>query len=451
MNPYKLFKDVIVIEHETSDQCKELTNDPKDEIKEALIVNKPFAIVGSQCGAALLRGANVFAPGVLGYPYGVTPGATKLNIYVDTRNKTLQGTVTGTINNSSYVTNFDKDSFPSHFTLLGQGICMMTRKELFQPQAQESHQLPNHENDKDMNGMKRDRRLKTKVNGVAVKMIDCIFECPSINDDHLNSLCMLQNLPSIVTGHALMSGNATCSEYETILDMCAAPGGKTTHIASILSRRGKGKVIAIDKSQNKIDSINRNTKRFGLEDYVNAIIRDSTKLLTDRTTNDEQLFSENMFDRILLDAPCSALGQRPQFNISMKAKELQSFPKIQKKLFSVAYDLLKPGGVLVYSTCTFTIEENEKTVKWAIDKYSDDLIVENLFSEDSPYWDSPTQNCTLEELSKLGNPGVIPEGCEKYKDMLLKSRRFGLPISKKLNAENDTIGFYIAKFRKPKK
>ena len=112
---------------------------------------------------------------------------------------------------------------------------------------------------------------------------------------------------------------------------------------------------------------------------VEAHVRDSTTLLLEDNTNmsdgsKSPVFNERMFDRILLDAPCSAVGQRPQFNISMKPKELASFPKLQKKLFDVAYKLLKPGGVLMYSTCTFTIEENEGLVQWAMDKYFHDLI-----------------------------------------------------------------------------
>ena len=85
----------------------------------------------------------------------------------------------------------------------------------------------------------------------------------------------------------------------------------------------------------------------------------------------EPPFPPCSFDRILLDAPCSALGQRPQFYNKMRMKELRSFPKIQRKLFKSAVQLLKPGGVLVYSTCTNNIEENEKIVEWAIENHED--------------------------------------------------------------------------------
>ena len=447
---HKLFEDVIVIQHHDSDnnlQLKEKNRLSQDH----LLMRKPFAVVGSQCGAAILRGANIFAPGILGYPYGVVPDETTLDIYVDVKNKTLQGTVTGTINNSKFDSNFDSSTFPPHFIFLGEGVSMMTRRELFRPPNKDTFdQINNEFNEIKIEG-KNDLMSKKVVNGVAVKMIDCIFDCPSINEDHLNSLCMLQNLPSIVAGHALMYGNATGCESEMILDMCAAPGGKTTHIASLLSKRGQGKVVALDKSQNKIDTINKNLKRFDLHNFASALVRDSTKLLlkdTIKSSKDDLVFNECMFDRILLDAPCSALGQRPQFNVTMKPKELRSFPKIQRKLFAVAYQLLKPGGVLVYSTCTFTLEENEEMVKWAIDSYSENLIVEDLFSESFSQTLNSKANCDREELWKLGNPGAIPNGLEKYKNELMKTRRFGLPFANEKNEDNDTIGFFIAKFRK---
>ena len=81
---------------------------------------------------------------------------------------------------------------------------------------------------------------------------------------------------------------------------------------------------------------------------VECLVADSTKLPEDRPDLVES------FDKVLLDGPCSALGQRPQLSNTMKMKELLSFPKIQKKLFHAAVRLLKSGGSLVYSTCTIT-------------------------------------------------------------------------------------------------
>ena len=103
---------------------------------------------------------------------------------------------------------------------------------------------------------------------------------------------------------------------------------------------------------------------------VKAFVMDGTKSVREVEDDIVELkisppFPEEYFDRILLDAPCSGLGQRPQFFNKIKMKELRSFPKIQRKLFCSAVRLLKPGGVLVYSTCTNNSEENENIVSWA--------------------------------------------------------------------------------------
>ena len=401
---------------------------------------------------------------MLGVPHGIDRGKTKVNIYVDIMDKTLQGTVTGTVHDRISKTNytpkctssFDQKNLPPHYVFVGKGICLMDRSDLFQTKACEhnsSEEKPNlQETTKNKNAT---IHYKTVVNGVAVKMVNCIFDCPSFNEDYLQPLYMLQNLPSLIAGHALMSGvQNSPKQSELILDMCAAPGGKTTHIASILSRRGNGKIIALDKSQKKVDNIVKNCRLFGVEHLVQAYVRDSTRLLSANTSvtensQENEIFKENLFDRILLDAPCSALGQRPQFRVSMKPKELASFPKIQRKLFAVAYKLLKPGGVLVYSTCTFTIEENEGMIQWAMNTFSEDLIVDGLFSNDTSM-DSETHS-KIEHLSNLGMPGIDVNKSEPQQKYLNLSRRFGIPfdnIYERNDANSDTIAFFVVKFKK---
>jgi len=178
--------------------------------------------------------------------------------------------------------------------------------------------------------------------GVAVEMTKALFQCPSLNALESEGVLMLQNLPSIAAGHAL-----NVQPGDTVLDMCAAPGGKTTLLASCL--QGRGKVVAVDRSQRKIDNIRNNSQLMSIEsNLVECLVADSTKLPEDRPDLVES------FDKVLLDGPCSALGQRPQLSNTMKMKELLSFPKIQKKLFHAAVRLLKSGGTLVYSTCTIT-------------------------------------------------------------------------------------------------
>lgn len=150
---------------------------------------------------------------------------------------------------------------------------------------------------------------------------------------------------------------------------------------------------------------------------MEAFAQDGTKIIF------EEKFSENSFDKILLDAPCSALGQRPQYYQPMKLKELRSFAKLQKKLFATAVQLLKNnGGVLVYSTCTFTIEENEGLVVWALQRFPQLKLVE--------------------AVPIVGQPGVLIPGLGLDQAKLVQ--RFAQPKAKE--PFSDTIGFFIAKF-----
>ncbi|KAK4322389.1 hypothetical protein Pmani_006848 [Petrolisthes manimaculis] len=149
-------------------------------------------------------------------------------------------------------------------------------------------------------------------------------------------------------------------------------------------------------------------------------------------------YPRSSFKWILLDAPCSALGQRPQLHTKMSIKELQSFPVIQRRLLQNAVTLLQPGGRLVYSTCTITSEENEKMVKWVLDNFSDMELVEIDM--------------------ELGRPG-LPH-CGLNEEQCRKVRRFGptfiqdssspktLTDSNLASEDNDTIGFFIAMFGK---
>merc|ERR1719186_511816 len=202
------------------------------------------------------------------------------------------------------------------------------------------------------------------ISGVAVKMVDRVFDCPSLDERMFGGEVILQNLPSVVAVRELDPRPG-----EKVLDMCAAPGGKTMHIATRMG--DKGDVVAFDKSKNKVRQIEENCERQGLS-IVRAFVQDGTKSVDESGVDgksDCPPFKPEYFDRILLDAPCSALGQRPQFRNKMKPKELTSFPKIQKRLFRSSVSLLRKGGVLVYSTCTTSKAENEEVVTWALDTF----------------------------------------------------------------------------------
>lgn len=196
---------------------------------------------------------------------------------------------------------------------------------------------------------------------------------PSIGDAYLPAgSAMLQNLPSIVCAHVLNPIRG-----ERVLDMCAAPGNKTTHLAELM--KDDGLIIAIDKTPNKLRILEEKIRNYQLNS-VKCFAYDSTKLfsrISDANADTIDVnqvmppFPEQFFDKILLDVPCSALGNRPLLRNNISPKILASYPVVQKKLFKAAFELLKSKGVLVYSTCTVTSAENEEIVAWALKKFDD--------------------------------------------------------------------------------
>lgn len=175
---------------------------------------------------------------------------------------------------------------------------------------------------------------------------------------------MLQNLPSVICAHVLnpLPG-------EIVLDMCSAPGNKTSHCAELM--KDDGLIIAIDKTPNKLKVLEEKIKTYKFNS-VKCFAYDSTKLLSNDSCGEDTMeppFPSHFFDKILLDAPCSALGNRPVLRNDISVKMLKSYPVIQKKLFKAAFELLKKNGVLVYSTCTVTSGENEEIVQWALNKF----------------------------------------------------------------------------------
>ena len=138
---------------------------------------------------------------------------------------------------------------------------------------------------------------------------------------------------------------------EDILDMAAAPGGKTTQIASITA--GKAHITACERHPIRADKLKYNLEKQGVKN-VNVIVKDSRQL--------EDWFS---FDKILLDAPCSGSGTLDLTNPNNKFSEelINKSQKTQQALLNKAAKLLKKGGILVYSTCSLLKRENESAIK----------------------------------------------------------------------------------------
>lgn len=148
---------------------------------------------------------------------------------------------------------------------------------------------------------------------------------------------------------------------ERILDMCAAPGGKSSHIAAITSN--KAELWVNDNSRTRLNRMLTNFGRLGVKPQNTTLYSiDSLK---------RQLPNE-YFDKVLLDAPCSGEGMididDPKALDHWSVAHIKRLQRIQKKAITTAWDLLKPGGTLVYSTCTIAPEENEAVVDYLLRK-----------------------------------------------------------------------------------
>lgn len=158
-------------------------------------------------------------------------------------------------------------------------------------------------------------------------------------------------------------------EGDIVIDMCAAPGGKTTHMAEIM--RDKGKIYAFDVYEHKIELIRKNAERLGI-----SIIETR---LSDSSIFDEQY--RETADKILCDVPCSGLGiLRRKREIKWNRDENTNFPEIQCKILDNAAKYLKSGGEMVYSTCTIEKEENSAvTGAFAADNSEFKIMYEKTF------------------------------------------------------------------------
>lgn len=133
---------------------------------------------------------------------------------------------------------------------------------------------------------------------------------------------------------------------ESVLDLCAAPGGKTTYIAQKM--RNTGRIVATDSSQSRLKQVVENCRRLGV-----SIVATGTS-------------AGGLFDRVLVDAPCSNTGvmrRRVDLRWRIRQEEIERLAALQDRLLAQAGKLTKPGGVLVYSTCSLEPEENERVVE----------------------------------------------------------------------------------------
>ena len=176
-------------------------------------------------------------------------------------------------------------------------------------------------------------------------------------------LYQVQDLSSMQV--ALWSG---VKEGDQVLDVCAAPGGKSIHIAELLN--GTGHVEARDLTEYKVDLLRDNIERSGLTN-IEAVCQDATVYDPDK---------KKSADIVIADLPCSGLGvlgKKPDLRYKMNEKTEADLVELQRKILSVVKDYVKPDGKLLYSTCTIHREENEGNVEWFLKEYPEFELVKD--------------------------------------------------------------------------
>ncbi|AUM96279.1 TPA: 16S rRNA (cytosine(967)-C(5))-methyltransferase RsmB [Clostridium botulinum] len=170
----------------------------------------------------------------------------------------------------------------------------------------------------------------------------------------------------------LVAPSMELTEKSIVLDLCSAPGGKTTHISEIINN--KSKVYAYDVHQNKLSLIEENAKRLGIKNIETDVC-------------DAAVFNKELKEiahRVLMDVPCSGLGiirKKPEIKWTKNEKEIKNIIDIQRKIMNNGASYLKKGGILLYSTCTLNKEENEENINWFLKKHKN-FKIEHLYYGD---------------------------------------------------------------------
>ncbi|MBR4304939.1 MAG: 16S rRNA (cytosine(967)-C(5))-methyltransferase RsmB, partial [Clostridia bacterium] len=199
------------------------------------------------------------------------------------------------------------------------------------------------------------------VDGVPDALL-CVCERPlHLTDGFKNGLFYIQDLASQLAITLLDP-----KPEHKLIDMCSAPGGKSIAAAQLM--QNKGLICAFDVHEHKINIIRQNAEKYGIN-IINAQVGDSTVPIP---------MLEQSADRIICDVPCSGLGIiRKKPDIRFKAEDsISSLPDIQYEILKNAASYVKPGGRLLYSTCTVIREENQDIISRFLDSHTDFKLAE---------------------------------------------------------------------------
>jgi len=198
---------------------------------------------------------------------------------------------------------------------------------------------------------------------------------------------------------------------ETILDMCAAPGSKTTQIAQYMNNTGT--IVALDSEPRRLFALRNNLERCGVKNAI--LYKKDSRFVFDLGIQ---------FDKVLLDAPCSGnYAIEEEFFTKKSVDGIRERSRLQKELLKAAIRVLKKGGTLVYSTCSLEPEEDEMNIDWVLGKYPEMKLVDTGLS--------------------IGDSGLIEVFSKKLNPEVSKCRRFW-------PTKTETEGFFIAKLVKTK-
>ena len=188
---------------------------------------------------------------------------------------------------------------------------------------------------------------------------------------------------------------------DRVLDLCAAPGGKTTELGAKL--KGKGMLVSNDISASRVKALVKNVELFGIKNAV--VVSEAPEKLAERF--------EGYFDKILVDAPCSGEGMfRKVHSIAKNWEQYgsQYYADIQRTVLPAAVKMLKPGGLMLYSTCTFSKLEDEDSVRFILDSFPD-MEVADVIDFDDPRYVGFARGLEAETDGKTGE--TAGDGSEK--------------------------------------
>jgi len=177
-----------------------------------------------------------------------------------------------------------------------------------------------------------------------------VFKLP----DFEQGACYVQDCSAQLAAYLLNP-----KEGELILDACSAPGGKTTHLSELAP---KSNIVALDNDGERLKRVQQNIDRFS--------IKNITILQGNAQTQD--WWDGKLFDKILLDAPCSATGvirRHPDIKLLRKPKDITALVALQKDILANLWPMLKPGGILLYATCSILKSENEEQMSCFLESY----------------------------------------------------------------------------------